>query len=510
MMGANQSLPPNPMEPFRTPQTSREFFWVDFALKFRDLGEDEEHEEFDEPLIKRTEDSIIEWFEQDFFEALEEKLAEYFQHNDFINTIPDWQNHQNTHVFMDLMNNDDEHGGGTDRDKKILASRRPNFLRVLTPESRKRMIKDERMVGVHRSNAHIPDGVAVLHLDRYIRLDMTREFEHNFDMFGIRFWPVFDKYYQIEPSKRHLFERVSCYTQDEISRADWFFYAFERKFKKPTALPLSVSNDISGGFEADYHCRRSRFMLMSRFIVLWKWLRHQYNDYFGCMTNWFIINLAINSCLNDTVLNFKFESQKLSKEEPKIRKRTDRGIRTLIYTTGLASAIKYSFNLLANFNNLKDNRYQNQKAMKFDPVPYTNHYVPEGSKECKTKDYRSVQSEIKPVKIYKPLDDEGSNWSVIISSKSSIEALANIFVEMLEHSDDAADLEDNNQPEFWIFNSLISKIGDLRFLEARQPVAKNSQNFSNSIARTSTLEKSCSTSGLLMKILWNRNCTRPN
>ena len=117
--------------------------------------------------------------------------------------------------------------------------------------------------------------------------------------------------------------------------------------------------------------------------------------------------------------------------------------------------------------------------MKFDPVPYTNHYVPEGSeeKEAKTKDYRSVQSEIKPVKIYKPLDDEGEKWSVITSSKSSIEALANIFVQMLEHSDDAADLEDYNQPEFWIFNSLISKANDLRCLEARQPLANSGSKF---------------------------------
>ena len=336
LMGANQSLPPNPMEPFRTPQVSREFFWVDFALKFRDISDMEENIEEDEPLVKRTEEDVIAWLEQDFFEAFEEKLAEYFQHNDFTNTIPDWQNHQNTHVFMDLYERHEDAGGGTDTDKKILGSRRPNFLKVLTPESRKEMIKEDRMVGVHRANAHIPDGVAVLHLDRYIRLDMPREFEHNFDMFGIRIWPLFDKYHQVEPSKRSLFQRVSCFTQDEISRADWFFYNFEKKYRNPEGLPMSISNDLLGGFESDYHCRRSRFMLMSRFIVLWKWLRHQYNDYFGCMTDWFIINLAINSCLNDTILNFKFESQKLSKEEPKIRKRTDRGIRISIKNSELS------------------------------------------------------------------------------------------------------------------------------------------------------------------------------
>jgi len=193
------------------------------------------------------------------------------------------------------------------------------------------------------------------------------------------------------------------------------------------------------------------------------------------MTDWFIMNLAVNSCCNDTVLTFKYESQKLSKDEPKERKRTDRGIRTLIYSNGLAQAIKYSFHLLSKFSNFKDNRYQNQKAMKFDPVPYTNHYVPKDSDETEsnTKDYRSMQSELRPVKIYKPLDEEGEKWSVITSSKSSVEALATIFVEMLEHSDEAADSEDYDQPEFWIFNSLISKIDDLRFLEAKQQLAKD-------------------------------------
>lgn len=277
------------------------------------------------------------------------------------------------------------------------------------------------------------------------------------------------KKYKIN-KKPDLFDTLSKLADDEIDRERVLSHlTFQNKdVEAPVAHNFTVGDGFS--FDADYYQRRGRYALMSKFITIWKWLRHQYNDQLACMTDWFIIQLSYNCCMVETNRELiKKNRINLGCLIPYDDEKDN--IPTFgSYKITLSQAICNSIEILSEtslVNCLSSKTY----AL----MPDSCHY----QKETK---YRSILNELNKCQLYtledfareETLESDGleitsKNCLKSISSKETVGNLCQVFKTMIlfsnhDKTDDLNDprlINDSNQPEYKIFGRIGQQVLNL-------------------------------------------------
>jgi len=260
---------------------------------------------------------------------------------------------------------------------------------------------------------------------------------------------------------------LSKLADDEIDREKVLSHlTFQNKdVEAPVAHNFTVGDGFS--FDADFYQRRGRYALMSKFITIWKWLRHQYNDQLACMTDWFIIQLSYNCCMVET-------NRELTKNNrinlgcliPYDDEKDD--IRTYgSYKITLSQAVFNSFTMLSGTSLVNCLSSEEESLM-----PDSCHY----QKETK---YRSLLNELNKCQLYtladfareETMESDGleitsKNCLKSISSKETVRNLCQVFKTMIlfgnhKVTDDLNDpglIEDSNQPEYQIFGRIEPRV----------------------------------------------------
>lgn len=162
-----------------------------------------------------------------------------------------------------------------------------NSRHVLSDEVRSKLSSKSPRTGkpgIFRANLNIPNGVLVIHLDEWLRLDDSGKENLGFFDLGIRIWPRVLNSDEQTNSENMNNSRVNYSKLDTISQ-----------ITSDEILQSEILNTVFG-FNVDFHRRRnSASGVISEFVLLWKWLRHQYDE-LSCLTDWFLINFAYTCC----------------------------------------------------------------------------------------------------------------------------------------------------------------------------------------------------------------------
>lgn len=155
---------------------------------------------------------------------------------------------------------------------------------------------------VFKENLNIPDGILVIHLDQWMKLDETGKENLGFFDFGIRIWPKI--FGEIRSSKLTL---VSKITEIETNRSDVYKSVF--------------------GFDENFFDRKkSASGVISEFVLIWKWLRHHYQE-LSCLTDWFLVNFSLNCCFeNDEKCDWSYRPAPIEKSFRKSLRLINSGI----------------------------------------------------------------------------------------------------------------------------------------------------------------------------------------
>ena len=365
----------------------RNFWYVDFIIKFKSNEWQDSDMNRVESFFKKSDKEIIEFFENRFYKYFVEKMAEYYGNfmlqsdsdsNRFlVLTDPDKNADKLYNTFGKSTDFNDKNEPIDSDNKKLLddiIDRRTNTFVVITKESREKL--KHRNLGIYRANACTPDGVILAHFDKWMWFDEQLKNSCGFDAFGIRLWPCKDEIVASSTIPKSIFDECTQKAQDEVFRVK---FIEENNHINQSIHTLYQDQHNSFAMDDDYHCRRGRWALLSKFIVTWKWLRHQYNDWLCCMSDWFIFILGYHICFNP-------------KNEELRDIKNDR-IDMKNYSISVSKAFKESIELLAGQGTSIFTR--SGKSIMLDPVIY---YDKENNPEPY---YRNILDEFKNCKISK-------------------------------------------------------------------------------------------------------------
>ena len=540
-------------KPDKTPNI-RNFIYLDFYVEF----DVEYHWYEDEQIYEGTiftnsdEDRIYTFLESDFKDEFTEVLEEVVTEPEtgLKKWFPDFSH---KHDLKEHFDNAEKHGWA---DKRHLYTRGEDWLErkgsnksfVLNIDNRKKLLK-ECHFDIYRANANIPDGVLVMHFDKWVVLDHKLN-DVGMDGFGLRIWPkrkiyskdaaqnsdvkqetmsndtgsdkvktenttvpsgistnIYQSSVELEnvqassikkentdrmydrdsgvkcmpaaPIKKYVpntipdaFDILAKKVDDEIDRNSIIY--LDAKAEETTESPCGKVFNMDDGFgmNADYYQRRGRHNLMSKFIVIWKWLRHQYNDQLGCLTDWFLIQLSYICCMKETDEKLKQRKQiNLGCHEPDLEYK-DFGIENEdnfgMYAVTLSKAIYQSFDLLSGIALVEPCAGFDKHCLMSDPCHYKNEFR-----------YRDLLCELDNCQLYdlehykklEQMEIDGMQIrqeSINLKPKSTrktVRNICNIFKTMIdfgntERTSDPSDPwkhEDNNQPEYKIFGRIQKK-----------------------------------------------------